>query len=51
MTSEVLSDGDFKGHVGSDMGGCGEVNEGFRIGQIHDEGSDCWIGQLVKCCT
>ena len=30
--------GDFNGHVYSDMGGFGEVNGGFRIGQISDGG-------------
>ena len=29
MTSEVLVDGDFNGHVGSDMGGSGEVHGGL----------------------
>ena len=35
MTSEVLVGGDFNGHVGSDMGGFGEVHGGVRIGQIN----------------
>ena len=29
MTSEVLVGGDFNGHVGSDMGGSGEVHGGL----------------------
>ena len=28
--------GDFHGHVGSGMGGFGEIHGGFRIGQIND---------------
>ena len=37
LTSEkVLVGGDFNGHVGSDMGGFGEVHGGFGIGQIND---------------
>ena len=39
VTSEVLVGGDFIGHVGSDIGGCGEVHGGFGIRQINDEGS------------
>ena len=39
VTSDnVLVDGDFNGHVGSDMGGFGEVHGGFGIGQINDGG-------------
>ena len=41
ITSEkLLVDVDFNGHVGSDMGGFGEVygGLGFRIGKINDEG-------------
>ena len=38
MTSEVLVSGDFNGHVGSDMGGFGELHGGFGIGQINDGG-------------
>ena len=38
VTSEVLVDGNFNGHVGSDMGGFGEVHEGFGIGQLNDCG-------------
>ena len=30
--------GDFNDHVGSDMGGFGEVHGGFGIGQINDGG-------------
>ena len=30
--------GDFNGHVGSDVGGFGEVHGGFGIGQINDGG-------------
>ena len=37
LTSEkVLVGGDFNGHVGSDMGGFGEVHGGFGIGQMND---------------
>ena len=41
MTSEkLLLDIDFNGHVGSDIGGFGEVHAGlgFRIGKINGEG-------------
>ena len=39
VTSEkVLVGVDFNGHVGSDMGGFGEVHRGFRTGQINDGG-------------
>ena len=48
VSSEVLVGGDFNGHVGSDMGGFGEVHGEFRIEQINDEGTSCWTGQLVK---
>ena len=37
-SDNVLVGGDFNGHVGSDMGGFGEVHAGFGIGQINDEG-------------
>ena len=37
-SDNVLVGGDFNGHVGSDMGGFGEVHGGFGIGQINDEG-------------
>ena len=36
-TSEVLVGCDFNDHVGSDMGGFGEVHGAFVIGQINDE--------------
>ena len=36
VTSKMLVGGDFNGHVGSDMGGFGEVHGGFGIGQIND---------------
>ena len=36
-TSEVLVGCDFNDHVGSDMGGFGEVHEAFVIEQINDE--------------
>ena len=36
VTSEALVGGDYNGHVGSDMGGFGEVHWGFEIGQIND---------------
>ena len=36
-TSEQMSVGDnFIGHVGIDMVGFGEVDGGFRIGQVND---------------
>ena len=39
VTSEnVFVGGDFNGHVGSDVGGFGEVHGGFGIGQINDGG-------------
>ena len=39
VTSEkVLVGGEFNGHVGSDMGGFGEVHGGFGVGQINDGG-------------
>ena len=51
MTSEkVLVGGNFNSHVGSDMGGFGEVRGGLGIGKINDRGSDCWTGKLVKGC-
>ena len=40
--------GDFKGHVGSDMDGFGEVHGDFGIGKIMMDRSDCWTGQLIK---
>ena len=36
VTSEVLVGGDFNGHVGSDMGGFGEVHGDFGTGQINN---------------
>ena len=39
VTNEkVLVGGDFNDHVGSDMGGSGEVHGGFVVGQINDGG-------------
>ena len=38
VTSELLVGGDFNGHVGSDMGGFGEVHGGFGVGQINEGG-------------
>ena len=38
ISKKVLVGGDFHGHVGSDMGGFGEVHRGFGIGQINDGG-------------
>ena len=38
MASEVLVGSDFNCHVGSDMGGFGEVHGGFGIGQMNDGG-------------
>ena len=38
MGKVVTGVGDFNGHVGSDMGGFGEVDGGFGIGQINDGG-------------
>ena len=37
-TAKVLVNGDFNGHVGSDMGEFGEVHGGFGTGQINDGG-------------
>ena len=31
-SKKVLVGGDFNGHIGSDMGGFGEVHRGFGIG-------------------
>ena len=36
VTSEVFVSRDFNDHVGSDMGGFGEVYRCFGIGQIKD---------------
>ena len=36
MTSEVLVDSDFNGHVGSEMGCFRKVHGSFGIGQIND---------------
>ena len=38
VTIELLVGRDFNDHVGSDMGGFGEVHGGFGIGQINDGG-------------
>ena len=39
VTSEVLMGGNFNGHVGSDVGGFGEVHGGLGgIGQVNDGG-------------
>ena len=51
VTSEVLVDGNFNGHVGSDMGGFGEVHEGFGIGQINDCGIRLLDWAVGKDCT
>ena len=49
MTSEkVLMGGDFNGPNGSDMGGFGGGQWGFRLGKQMMEGSDCWTGELRK---
>ena len=37
-SKKVLVDGDFNDHVGSDMGGFGEVHGGFGMGQINNIG-------------
>ena len=54
VTSEkVLVGGDFNVHVGSDMGGFGEVHGGFAIGQINDRGIrlfDCKGLHLMNTC-
>ena len=39
VTSEVLVGGDFNVHVGSDIGGFGEVHGGFGIRQINGGGT------------
>ena len=56
MASEkVLLGGDFDGHVGSNIGGFGEVHGGgslgvwFGLSKEIIEGLDCWIEQLVQC--
>ena len=37
VTSEkLLVGGNFNGHVGSGMGGFGQVHDGFGIGQVND---------------
>ena len=38
VTSEVLVGGGLNGHVGTDMGGFGQVHGVFGIGQINDGG-------------
>ena len=49
MTSEKLLVGDdFNSHVGSDIGGFGEVHEVFGIGQINDGEDRLLEWQLVK---
>ena len=37
-TEKVMVVGDFNGHVDGDMGGFGEVDRSFEIGQINDGG-------------
>ena len=37
-SKKVLVGGDINDHVGSDMGGFGEVRGGFGVGQINDGG-------------
>ena len=48
---KALVGGDFNGHVGSDMGGFGEVHGVLGLGKQMMEGSNCWTGQLVKLVT
>ena len=51
MISEVLVEGDFNGHFGSDMGGFGELHGSFRIRQINNGGirlSDRAVGKGLR---
>ena len=43
--------GDFNDHVGSDLGGFGEVHRGFGTGQINDGGIRLLAEQSVKLVT
>ena len=45
----MLEGGDFNGHVGSDMGGFGEVHGSFRIGEINDGGIRLLDREVGKC--
>ena len=45
----MLEGGDFNGHVGSDMGGFGEVHGSFRIGEINDGGIRLLDWEVGKC--
>ena len=51
MEKVVTGVGDFNGHVGSDIGGCGEVHGGYGIGQINDGGFTLLDWVMVKGCT
>ena len=55
VTSEVLVDSDFNGHVGSKMGGFRQLHGSFGIGQINDGRIrlDCAVGKglcLMNTC-
>ena len=45
----MLVRGDFNGHVGSDMGGFGEVYDGFGIWEINDGGIRLLDWEVGKC--
>ena len=55
-SDKLLVGGDFNGHVGSDIGGFGEVHRGFGIAQINDGAIrllDCSVGKglcLMNTC-
>ena len=48
---KMLVAGDFNDHVGSDLGGFGEVHRRFGTGQINDGGIRLLAGQFVKLVT
>ena len=47
-SGNVLVGSDFNGHVGSDMGGFGEIHGDFGIGQINDGGIRLLDWAVVK---
>ena len=55
-SDKLLVGGDFNGHVGSDIGGFGEVHRGFGIAKINDGAIrllDCSVGKelcLMNAC-
>ena len=48
---KILVAGDFNDHVGSDLGGFGEIQRGFGTGQINDGGIRLLAEQSVKLVT